>query len=116
MGKILSYILDYLKRILIITFVNFIIVSIVYLIKNQFTLYNLGHGLFVGGLVMSLIGGLALLGFGNAAHIDARNTYITRYNGDKFGSDYIKERNKNMSFTLVMLLSGLFSIIIGYIL
>ncbi|GLC30097.1 hypothetical protein [Clostridium omnivorum] len=111
----MSSILSYLKKILILTFINLIIVVLVYLIKKQFTLYNVGYGLSIGGIVMCILGALALMGFGNIANIDARNTYAARYDGEKFGRQYIKERNKNRSFTLLMLLSGLFSLILGYL-
>lgn len=116
MGKIFNYILDYLKRILIITFINSIIVSIVYLVKNQFTLFNLGHGLFIGGLAMSLIGGFAVIGAGKTNQIDAQNNYITGYNQDRFSKNFIKSRNQNMSFSLIIALSGALSIVIGCIL
>jgi hypothetical protein len=116
MGKILNYILGYLKRILIITFLNFIIVSIVYLIKNQFTLFNLGRGLFIGGLALSLIGGFAVIGSGRTSEIDARNNYITGYDQDKFSKNFIKSRNQNINFSLLLALSGALSIVIGCIL
>lgn len=111
----MSSVLSYLKKILILSFINLIIVALVYLIKNKFTLYNIGYGLSIGGIVMCVLGALALMGFGNAAHLDAKNTYVTRYDGEKYGNQYKKERNKNMNFTLLMLISGLISLIIGYL-
>lgn len=116
MGKIFNYILDYLKRILIVTFINSIIVSIVYLVKNQFTLFNLGHGLFIGGLAISLIGGFAIIGSGKTSQLDAQNTYITGYNQDNFSRNFIKSRNQNINFSLVLAFSGALSIVIGCIL
>lgn len=111
-GDIMKSIISYLKKILILTTVNLVIVLLVYLIKNEFTLHNIGYGLCIGGVVMSIISGLAILGSGKTAQISVSNNYIRSSNN--FAEDYMKERGKNMSFTLLMFLSGVFSLLIGY--
>lgn len=119
MKNFLNYILKNLKKVIIITFINFIIVSIVYLVKNQFTLFNLGYGLFIGGLAISLIGGFAIIGIigsGKTSQIDAQNNYIAGYSQDNFFKNFIKSRKQNMNFSIILALSGALSIVIGYIL
>ena len=61
---------------------------------------------------MSIISGLAILGSGKTAQISVSNNYIRSSNN--FAEEYMKERGKNMSFTLLMFLSGVVSLLIGY--
>ncbi len=111
-GDIVKSITSYLKKVLILTAANLVIVVLVYLIKSQLTLHNIGYGLCVGGVVMSIISGLAILGSGKTAQISVSNNYIRSSNN--FAEEYMKERGKNMSFTLLMFLSGVVSLLIGY--
>lgn len=114
----MNLIFNYFKKILVLTLINIIVVLVICLIKNYFTLHYIGYGIFIGGLIMCLIAGLSVLGFSKTAQMDMRNNYFRSASGrkiDNLNKEYMDSRNKNMNFTIFMALSSLTSIGIGYL-
>jgi hypothetical protein len=106
------------KGIIILTLVNLLIVLSICLVKYTFNLYTIGTYISYGGFVMMILSGLLAFGAPNVAEIDMQNSLITKGSStqlDKLGQEYLKSREKNMDYTILMALSSISSIVIGLI-
>jgi hypothetical protein len=85
---------------------------------KRLTLYDIGHGISIGGIIMLIIAGLSFFGYSGASEIDMKNNYIRSSSGisfDKLSKEFMQSKDKNMNFTVFITLSSIPSIIIGYL-
>jgi len=105
----MNTIVKYIKKVAIITFVDFIIVVAFCFFKNTLTLSGLSKGMLYVGITMFFFGVFALTGAGSATRGDWKSQYVRSAGGKSFNDmslEFMSPSNKEASNTIALFISS----------